>query len=51
MALLDSKNKFNITSLSKERPMTCGDKFSWSSKNMYRTSYHDMSEKVNLIKS
>ena len=47
MALLDSKNKFDITSCSKERPVTSGEFYNWSNKNMYRTSYHDMSEKVN----
>lgn len=47
MALLESKNKFRTTSISKERPATTtGEFFNWSNKNMYRTSYHDMSEKV-----
>lgn len=46
MALLHSKNKFNISSVSKERSVNTGEFFNWSNNNMYRTSYHDMSQKV-----
>ena len=46
MALLDYKSKFTIRNPSKERPFTSDQFFNWSNNNMYRTSYHDMSEKV-----
>ena len=43
---LESKSKFCITNMSKERPFTSPQFFSWSTNNMYRTSYNDMSVKV-----
>ena len=46
--LLESKSKFNVQPVIAvhNRPVTADSFFKWSSNNMYRTSYTDMSFKV-----
>jgi hypothetical protein len=45
-----SKNKFSYTN-EKSKPIGEQDFFKWTSNNMYRTSYHDMAKKVNILEN
>jgi hypothetical protein len=44
--MLESKTKFDVKSISRERPFTADTFAGWTNNNMYRTSYNDMSVKV-----
>lgn len=46
--LLETKSKFDIRSISKDRPFTSDNFYSWSNNHMYRTSYTDMGIKVSF---
>jgi len=41
-----SKNKFSFANHRESKSIGEQDLFKWTSNNMYRTSYHDMSKKV-----
>ena len=44
----ESKNKFNFSNHRKNKSIGENELFSWTSGNMYRTSYNDMSKKVGI---
>ena len=44
-----SKNKFSFSNHKKTNSIGESELFSWTSNNMYRTSYHDMSKKVGIL--
>jgi len=41
-----SKNKFSFSNHRESKTLGESDLFKWTTNNMYRTSYHDMSKKV-----
>ena len=49
MSLLESRSKWDFRSPDARRPFTADTFYNWSNNNMYRTSYNDMSSKVNYI--
>lgn len=49
MALLDSKNKFNIDNHKRGVNMDEKKFFRWSNNNFYRTSYSDMRSPVSSL--
>ena len=46
MALIETKNRFDIKNAKADSKLTENQFFGWSGQNFYRSSYNDMSQKV-----